>query len=228
MDEEDHKFFRDNNVNFAGAEYFAKPIYDYRSDARFNSAIMDKLAKLNYVKPTPIQAISIPMLLNNKDFIGKFWFSIFHSLFLKCHFLGISQTGSGKTLAFLLPAFVKLSEGLLQKDVSGQGPGHPSIMVLAPTRELALQTKEVVDNFGLYKAVCCYGGSSRFEQVNFIKRFRPPIIVGTPGRINDLMESNVFETDLVKYLGKCLGDCFSLFLLAFYLFSVIFCFYSSR
>lgn len=90
-------------------------------------------------------------------------------------------------------------------DGSGHGPGHPSVMVLAPTRELALQTKEVVDNFALYKAVCCYGGSSRYEQVNFIKRFRPPIIIGTPGRINDLMESNVFETDLVKYLGKCIS-----------------------
>lgn len=96
-------------------------------------------------------------------------------------------------------------------------------MILAPTRELALQTKEVVDNFGLYKAVCCYGGSSRFEQVNYIKRFRPPIIVGTPGRINDMLDSVVFETDLIKYLGKCQSDCFSLFLHAtiyFLLFSV--------
>lgn len=190
MDEEDHQFFRDHNVNFDGKEYFAKPIYDYRTDPRLSSEIIDKLAKLKYVKPTPIQAISIPMVLNNKDFIG------------------ISQTGSGKTLAFLLPAFVKLSEGLLATDPSSQGPGHPSVMILAPTRELALQTKEVVDNLDLYKAVCCYGGSSRFDQVNFIKRNRPPIIVGTPGRISDLMESNVFETDLIKYLGKC----FSIFL----------------
>lgn len=86
MDQEDHQFFRDNNVNFEGAEYFAKPIYDYRSDSRLNPAIMDKLAKLNYVKPTPIQAISIPMVLDNKDFIGMFW-SLYNScLFLKFQF----------------------------------------------------------------------------------------------------------------------------------------------
>lgn len=78
MDEEDRQFFLDNNVNFEGKEYFAKPIYDYRSGSRLSSEIMDKMAKLNYVKPTPIQAISIPMLLDNKDFIGKFWFPILH------------------------------------------------------------------------------------------------------------------------------------------------------
>lgn len=125
--------------------------------------------------------------------------------FLKATFsLGISQTGSGKTLAFLLPVFVKLSQGLLSTDTGGQyGPTHPSVMVLAPTRELALQTKEVVDNFGLYKTICLYGGTSRIEQINYVRRNRPPIIVGTPGRVNDLMESSVFEVDQVKYLGKC-------------------------
>lgn len=76
MDEEDKEFFLENNVNFDGKEYFAKPIYDYRSDSRLGSAIKDKLAKLNYVTPTPIQSVSIPMILGNKDFIGMFLFFI--------------------------------------------------------------------------------------------------------------------------------------------------------
>lgn len=111
-------------------------------------------------------------------------------------------------------------------DAASHGPGHPSILILAPTRELALQTKEVVDNFDLYKAVCCYGGSSRFEQVNFIKRSRPPIIVGTPGRINDMMESISIDTDLIKYLGKYFNKVFGFYM--HYIYLLLFYFYSAR
>lgn len=76
------------------------------------------------------------------------------------------------------------------------------MMVLAPTRELALQTKEVVENIGLFKSACLYGGSSRYEQVQYVKRNRPPIVVGTPGRMNDLIEGSVIEVDQVDYFGK--------------------------
>ena len=72
MDEQDHQFFRDNNVTFQGGEYFAKPIYDYQKDHRLNPQIAQKCEMLGYTKPTPIQAISIPMVLDGKDFIGKF------------------------------------------------------------------------------------------------------------------------------------------------------------
>lgn len=67
----DEQFFRESNITFQGGEYFSKPLYDYLKDSRLNPAIVDKLAKLNYLKPTPIQAISIPMILDNKDFIGN-------------------------------------------------------------------------------------------------------------------------------------------------------------
>ena len=83
------------------------------------------------------------------------------------------------------------------------------MLVLAPTRELAIQTKEVVDNFDLFKVVCLYGGESRYQQVQYCKRYRPPIVVGTPGRINDLIDSSIIDVDQVKYLGKCRVISFS-------------------
>ena len=96
------------------------------------------------------------------------------------------------------------------------------MLVLAPTRELAIQTKEVVDNFDLFKVVCLYGGESRYQQVQYCKRYRPPIVVGTPGRINDLIDSSIIDVDQVKYLGKCrVNDAARhLFLIGFALFLI--------
>ena len=82
------------------------------------------------------------------------------------------------------------------------GSCKPLILILAPTRELALQTKEVFDQFALFTAACIYGGQSRYEQVQFCRKQRPEIVVGTPGRINDLLDSSIIEVDEVLYLGK--------------------------
>ena len=71
MDAEDHKYFKDSNVTFQGGEYFSKPIYNYLKDPRLSPKIVEKCEKIGYLKPTPIQAISIPMVLDGKDFIGK-------------------------------------------------------------------------------------------------------------------------------------------------------------
>lgn len=181
MDQIAKKYFQDNHVTFKGGDYHAKPLYDYMNDSRLCDDIVEKLKEFNYVKPTPIQAVSIPMILEGKDFIG------------------ISQTGSGKTLGFVLPAFIKLISGQISIDKQ-EGVCSPLVLILSPTRELALQTKEVIDNFKLFPVACCYGGAPRYDQIKFIKSRRPPFIVGTPGRINDFIDSNIICVSQVKYL----------------------------
>ena len=72
MDDHDRQFFQENNVTFNGGEYYTKPVYDYLQEPRLTPDIKEKMRKLNFLKPTPIQAIGVPMILDGKDFIGKF------------------------------------------------------------------------------------------------------------------------------------------------------------
>ena len=114
------------------------------------------------------------------------------------NFLGISQIGSGKTLAFVLPSFVKL---LNRPPPTRSGPCRPSMLILSPIRESALQTKDVISSFDLFRVICLYRGTSCHEQINYIRSNNPTIVVGTPGRVNDLTESNIINLSDVKYLG---------------------------
>ncbi len=95
-----------------------------------------------------------------------------------------SQTGTGKTLAFLLPAFIHIKG---QPVPLGQR-GGPNVLVLAPTRELALQIAEEVEKYEYrgIKSVCVYGGGDRREQMKMITE-GVEIIIATPGRLNDLV-----------------------------------------
>ena len=116
-----------------------------------------------YVKPTPIQAQAIPILLRGHDLIG------------------IAQTGTGKTAAFVLPILEKLSK-----------PSHsrgPRALILAPTRELAAQIEENVRIFGKPLRTRCaviFGGVGEAPQIAAVRR-GVDIIVATPGRLLDLM-----------------------------------------
>ena len=100
-----------------------------------------------------------------------------------------SNTGSGKTLAFLLPALAYLSNTRDEHN-DGRYKG-PRALILAPTRELAKQIEEVAVQFrrlaGI-KTVCCIGGESRNRQLDQYDR-GADLIIGTPGRINDFLES---------------------------------------
>ncbi len=121
------------------------------------------LAARNYNTPTPIQARAIPMLLAGRDI------------------LGVAQTGTGKTAAFALP--------ILQSLANHDGRRVPRALVLAPTRELAIQ---IADSFKTYGArtqlrlVVVFGGVSQRGQVEKLRR-GVDIIVATPGRLLDLM-----------------------------------------
>ncbi len=132
-----------------------------------SEALLKALKKEAYTTPTPIQAQSIPLILDGKDV------------------LGCAQTGTGKTAAFSLPILQ-----LLAKNPPIQGKKrHIRALILTPTRELALQIKESIDTYGVYtpmKNQVIFGGVSQLHQTNDLAR-GTDILVATPGRLLDLM-----------------------------------------
>jgi ATP-dependent RNA helicase RhlE len=118
--------------------------------------------------PTPIQADSIQPLLAGRDL------------------LGIAQTGSGKTAAFALPLLQHLAVQHVRP-----APFAPRALILAPTRELALQIDETVRYLSIHlrlRTAVIIGGASRYKQVEAMRR-GADIVVGTPGRVCDLMQT---------------------------------------
>jgi|EP00505_MAST-04D_sp_SCG-Rhode-Island_P000207 ATP-dependent RNA helicase DBP3 len=126
-------------------------------------------------KPTAIQAQSWPILVDGRDIVS------------------IAETGSGKTLGFLLPAVAAMfsAKTNLRKT--------PSILVVAPTRELAMQTAVVAKDMPL-SSICIYGGVPKWEQKKAI-RDGVNLVVGTPGRLLDLVETDrCLDLSLVNFL----------------------------
>jgi len=138
-------------------------------EANFPSYIMKELANAGFQEPTAIQCQGWPMGMSGQDVIG------------------IAKTGSGKTLSYLLPAIVHINAQPLLKPGDG-----PIILILAPTRELACQIKGEADKFGyssLIKNTCAYGGAPKREQAKAL-RDGVEILIATPGRLIDFLESN--------------------------------------
>ena len=131
-----------------------------------------------FTSPTPIQACSWPALLGGRDVVG------------------IAETGSGKTLAFGVPALNHLSSrpvpsasGAKGKGKGKGSKGNITVLVLAPTRELAQQSHENLSLAGKsmgIESVCIFGGVPKDPQVRDINRSEVRIVVGTPGRTLDL------------------------------------------
>lgn len=127
-----------------------------------------------FTAPTAIQQSTWPVAFLGRDIIG------------------VAKTGSGKTLAFLVPALVQL----LSKSTRGI-----QCMVLSPTRELAVQIEAEAQKFGNpcgCRSVCLYGGASRGAQLGQLRR-PPQIVVATPGRLNDFLESRQVDLSQVTY-----------------------------
>ena len=147
--------------------------------------ICERVRKIGYQTPTPIQKEAIPLVLEGHDAIG------------------IAQTGTGKTAAFMLP--------LIDSLICSPPPKHkehPRVLVLEPTRELAMQVLEATTSFaqGLKMAngspirtVVVYGGVSQRTQERDISR-GCDILVATPGRLNDLMNQRVISVSSVEFL----------------------------
>ena len=141
--------------------------------------ILRALAAENYTHPTPIQARAIPALLAGRDL------------------LGIAQTGTGKTAAFGLPLLQKLSIGHVPPK-----PREAKALILAPTRELAVQIEDSLRTYGRFlnlKRAVILGGVSQNAQVNAMKH-GVDILVATPGRLLDLVQQKHIRLDAVSVL----------------------------
>lgn len=142
-------------------------------DLGLEESLVRALVDRGYVQPTEIQAAAIPLLIEkDTDFVGQ------------------AQTGTGKTAAFALPMLHKI-------DSRARGV---QALVLAPTRELANQIQDEVAKFAIHKKIrtfCVYGGTSLGKQIGDFKRADPQILIGTPGRVLDLIRRGVLK------LNKC-------------------------
>ena len=137
------------------------------TELNLSENILAAVEKAGFVEPSPIQELTIPLALEGKDVIGQ------------------AQTGTGKTAAFGLPTLDKIdtSRNLVQA------------LVIAPTRELAVQGQEELFRFGREKGVkvrSVYGGSSIEKQIKAL-RSGAHIVVGTPGRLLDLIKRKALD-----------------------------------
>jgi len=135
----------------------------------FSDALLNTLAEKGYTEPSPIQSAAFPDLMMGRDLVGQ------------------AQTGTGKTAAFALPILERLQSG----------DKRPQALVLAPTRELAMQ---VADSFKAYavghphlRVLAVYGGSDFRSQIQALRR-GVDVVVGTPGRVMDHMRQGTLDT----------------------------------
>jgi ATP-dependent RNA helicase RhlE len=126
--------------------------------------IREALARKGYTNPTPVQALSIPPALEGRDLFA------------------LAQTGTGKTAAFSIPVLQRLTE------TADPANNHIRALILAPTRELALQIEEAMRLYGSnlkHKIALIYGGVSQLRQEQALRQ-KPSIVIATPGRLLDL------------------------------------------
>jgi ATP-dependent RNA helicase DDX5/DBP2 len=155
-----------------------KPVLTFE-EASMPEFILKDVTRQGFDKPSPIQSQGWPMALLGRDMIG------------------ISATGSGKTLAFLLPGMIHINA----QPFLSPGDG-PIVLVMAPTRELALQIKVEADKFGAssdIKNTVVYGGVPKNTQVRDLRK-GVEILIATPGRLIDHLESGVTNLRRVTYL----------------------------
>lgn len=145
------------------------------ADFPFSKPLHANVADRNFVQPSAIQDQAIPYILEGKDVIG------------------LANTGTGKTAAFVLPIIEKLTR---------DKPGMPAVLIMAPTRELAVQIDDEFRKFSqgmrLFSALCV-GGMSIGHQIRDLNR-RPHVVIGTPGRLKDLINKGVLKLNQVNTL----------------------------
>jgi ATP-dependent RNA helicase DeaD len=145
------------------------------ADLGLSEAVMAAVQEVGYETPSPIQAATIPALLAGRDVLGQ------------------AQTGTGKTAAFALPLLSRLD---LSKHT-------PQVLVLAPTRELAIQVAEAFQRYAHkipgFHVLPIYGGQSYYPQLQALKR-GVHVVVGTPGRVIDHLERGTLDLSDLKAL----------------------------
>ncbi|XP_018567786.1 ATP-dependent RNA helicase dbp2 [Anoplophora glabripennis] len=168
---------RNKEISLKGKS-IPEPVLNFE-EAGFPDYVMTELRKMGFKNPTPIQSQGWPIALSGRDMVG------------------IASTGSGKTLSYILPAIVHINnQGRLQR---GDGP---VALILAPTRELAQQIQQVATDFGHTSKIrntCVFGGAPKGPQANDLMD-GVEIIIATPGRLIDFLESNRTNLRRCTYL----------------------------
>ncbi|XP_062095036.1 DEAD-box ATP-dependent RNA helicase 46-like [Humulus lupulus] len=144
----------------------------------FPPEILRDIYSAGFSSPTPIQAQTWPIALQSRDIVA------------------IAKTGSGKTLGYLMPAF------MLLRQRHNNAQNGPTVLVLAPTRELATQIQDEVIKFGRSSRVSCtclYGGAPKGPQLKELDR-GADIVVATPGRLNDILEMKKIDFGQISLL----------------------------
>ena len=151
------------------------------TDLKLIKPLMTALDTMGYTEPTPIQQQAITPILNGKDIFG------------------CAQTGTGKTAAFTLPILQLLQA---KKEQSPNNTRKAiKALILAPTRELALQISDSVKSYGKHLELShttVYGGVSQNNQVKDLRR-GVDILIATPGRLLDLMQQGFVRLDYVEF-----------------------------
>ncbi|KAG5044291.1 hypothetical protein AAZX31_03G216600 [Glycine max] len=163
------------------------PIKNFK-DMRFPEPVLKKLKAKGIVQPTPIQVQGLPVILSGRDMIG------------------IAFTGSGKTLVFVLPMIMMaMQEEIMMPIVPGEGPFG---LIICPSRELARQTYEVIEQFLIplkeagypeLRPLLCIGGVDMRSQLDIVKK-GVHIVVATPGRLKDMLAKKKMNLDNCRYL----------------------------
>ncbi|XP_068135474.1 probable ATP-dependent RNA helicase DDX43 [Hyperolius riggenbachi] len=162
-----------------GKRVIPKPVQTFQEAFEAFPDVIAAIEDAGFEKPTPIQAQAWPIILQGYDLIG------------------IAQTGTGKTLAFLLPGFIHLDNQPIPRH-ERKGPG---MLVLSPTRELALQIQEECSKYRYkgFKSICVYGGGNRKEQINVVTE-GVDIVIATPGRLHDLQMNGIINLNSLTYV----------------------------
>ena len=143
-----------------------KPEHEFQ-DFKIDQRLKQAVAARGYKTPTPIQDKVIPCAVNGSDIVG------------------VANTGTGKTAAFLLP--------LINKIILNP---QEQVLIIAPTRELALQTDQEFKSFAKGMrifSVCCVGGMNIGRQISSLRRNKHNAIIGTPGRLRDLIKRKMIN-----------------------------------
>ncbi|KAI2501102.1 DEAD box helicase-like protein [Fragilaria crotonensis] len=156
------------------------------------ASLLKQCTEINKFKvPSPIQAQCWPVLLEP---VGP--------TSMTRDVVGIAETGSGKTLAFAMPALANFYKQD-QKNKNNNKKRTPRMLVVAPTRELAMQSHDVLQEFGSVvnlKSLVVYGGVPKHTQAAALKKGDVDIVVATPGRLTDLMNDGGIDLSQVSYL----------------------------
>ncbi|KAH7629187.1 P-loop containing nucleoside triphosphate hydrolase protein [Sordaria sp. MPI-SDFR-AT-0083] len=171
------KFRADHSIAIFGNDV-PKPVETF-DEAGFPRYVMDEVKAQGFPAPTAIQSQGWPMALSGRDVVG------------------IAETGSGKTLTYCLPAIVHINA----QPLLAPGDG-PIVLILAPTRELAVQIQQEISKFGKSSRIrntCVYGGVPKGPQIRDLSR-GVEVCIATPGRLIDMLESGKTNLRRVTYL----------------------------